>query len=202
MKHGPIASLALAAVALTGCATTSNLPPTEVLRYHLGADVSRGTIAIAPPADASPATIEYQTYADAVRAQLFRLGYTDPTPGAPAQFTAYVTFDTQTQEGPPRRSPFSIGLGGGSFSGNRGGGVGLGGGVSFPVGGGGRGRQVLLTELSVAIRAGQTPIWEGHAHTAADLRSPTSATPAQAAKLANALFVGFPGESGRTITVR
>ncbi|WP_242096357.1 MULTISPECIES: DUF4136 domain-containing protein [unclassified Sphingomonas] len=203
MKHGPIAALALTATLLAGCTTAGNLPPTEVLRYHLGADVARGTIAVAPPADAGPATIEFQTYADAVRAQLLQAGYADPAPGTPAQFTAIVTFDTQTQEGPPRRSPFSVGLGGASFGGNRGGGVGLGGGVSFPVGGGGRGREVLLTQLSVAIqRADRTPVWEGHAHTAADLRSPQSATPAQAAKLAAALFTGFPGESGRTITVR
>ena len=47
-----------------------------------------------------------------------------------------------------------------------------------------------------------TVIWEGHAQTANDAAAPDAQANAEAAKLANAIFRDFPGESGRTITVR
>jgi hypothetical protein len=40
--------LALAGASLTACATGPSLPPTEVLRYHLGEPLDRGTIAVQP----------------------------------------------------------------------------------------------------------------------------------------------------------
>ena len=61
-----------------------------------------------------------------------------------------------------------------------------------------------MSELSVTVkrRADQSPIWEGNARAAADVRSSDAQTDALAARLARALFTGFPGESGRTIEVR
>ena len=198
------AGLALAVgFALAGCATSAPLPPTESVRYHRGAEtVGRGTIAVEPLA-AGPVSLEFETYAAAVRAELLRSGYTIAAPGATPQYVAVVSYARSNRVGPPRRSPLSIGIGGGGFSGGRGGGVGLGGGVGFPVGGGGNGA-LVVTELSVTIknRADQSPVWEGQAQTAADARAAGSNAGAQAAKLASALFTGFPGESGRTIEVR
>ncbi len=191
------------AVALAGCATTLPLPPTESVRYHRGAEtVGRGTIAVQPLA-AGPVSLEFETYAAAVRAELVRSGYAVAAPGATPQYVAVVSYARSNRVGPPRRSPLSIGIGGGGFSGGRGGGVGLGGGVGFPVGGGGA-SAVVVTELSVTIRnrVDQSPVWEGQAQTAADARAAGSNAGAQAAKLAQALFTGFPGESGRTIEVR
>ena len=192
--------LSLAAAPLGACATTAPLPPTEVVRYHLGEPIARGTIAVEPmAASTQPASLEFQGYADAVRGRLLANGYAAAAPGARAEFIASVAFTRTTQPGPPRRSPISIGLGGGSFSGGRHGGVGLGGGVGFPIGGG-RGRDVLVAELSVTIKrsADQSPVWEGRAQGVSDIR----AADEQAGKLAAALFTGFPGVSGRTITVR
>ena len=193
--------LGLAATGIAGCATTASLPPTEVVRYHLGEPIARGTITLQPlDASATPASLEFQTYAGAVDAQLAANGYSHAAPGTQPEFIATVGFTRSAQEGPPRRSPISIGLGGGGFSGGRhGGGVGLGGGVGFPLGGG-RGHDVLVAQLSVTIkrRVDQSPIWEGRAQGVSDIK----AADQQAGKLATALFTGFPGVSGRTITVR
>ena len=65
-------------------------------------------------------------------------------------------------------------------------------------------REVILTQVSVQIkrRSEGTVIWEGRAQTAADEDAPDAIAQNNAAKMADALFVGFPGESGRTITVK
>lgn len=203
MKLGTVMAIGLVGIGLAGCTTGATTMPTEVLRYHLGAPIARGTVSVVPLA-AGPASLEFRSYAAAVEGQLLKQGYTLPAAGARADYVATVNFTRTSQEGPPKRSPFSIGLGGGSFGGGRGGGgVGLGGGVNFPVGGGGR-TAIVVSELAVTIKrtADQSPIWEGRAQNAADVRSADAQTDASAGKLARALFTGFPGESGRTITVK
>ncbi|MBB4154774.1 hypothetical protein GGQ80_002690 [Sphingomonas jinjuensis] len=188
------------AVALAACATTAPLPPTQVVRYHLGEPIARGTVAVEPQTGGGPASLEFKTYAAAVESELLKQGYTLPAAAARPQYVAVVGFTRTAQEGPPKRPAFSIGIGGGGFSGGRGGGLGLGGGVGFPVGGGGRPTEVLVAELSVTIKrsADQSPIWEGHARGVSNLKTADQ----QAAKLAAAVFTGFPGQSGRTIEVR
>lgn len=200
MTIGPFLALGIGAAALAGCATTAPLPPTEVIRYHLGEPLARGTVAVEPLSGGAPASLEFKTYAAAVQGELLKAGYSVPAQGATPDFVATVGFARTSQEGPPRRSPISIGIGGGGFSGGRsGGGVGLGGGVGFPIGGG-RPTQLLVAELSVTIkrRADQSPVWEGRAQGVSDIKGADQ----QAGKLAHALFTGFPGQSGRTITVR
>jgi hypothetical protein len=201
-------ALTLAAAGLSACTTTGSLPPTEVVRYHLGEPIARGTIAVQPltglAPGSAPASLEFQSYANAVQSELARVGYQPVAPGVSPDFVVTVDFRRTTRPGPERRSPFSIGLGGGSFSGGRrGGGVGLGGGVSFPVG---RSRQssILLTELAVTIkrRVDQSPVWEGQSRGSSDTRSVEATADGQAHKLAAALFTGFPGQSGRTIEVK
>lgn len=200
-----LTGLTLAVAGLAGCATTPGLPPAEAIRYHLGQPIARGTVAV-QPLETTPGaqpSLEYRAYAAAVEAELLRNGYTLAPAGAAPEFVAVAAFRRGTEVGPPRRSPISIGLGGGGFSGGRrGGGVGLGGGVGFPIGGG-RGRDIVVSELSVTIkrRADQSPIWEGQARAAADARDPGAATDALAGRLARALFTDFPGQSGRTIEV-
>lgn len=197
--------LLVASLGLGACATSYPLPPAEVVRYHLGEPIDRGTIRVEPlGAPGAPASLEFRTYAAAVEGELLRNGYTLAPAGTQPQLIATVGFARQNIQGPPRRSPFSIGLGGGGFSGGRrGGGVGLGGGVGFPVGGSGP-RDLLDTELSVTIkrRADQSPVWEGRAHKVTDPRGTDVTADAQATALAAALFTGFPGQSGRSMTVR
>lgn len=191
-------------VTLGACATTSGPQPTQVTRFHLGAQLERGTLKVEPVPGYAMSSLEFQAYADAVRAEATRSGFGADAPGGETQFVAAVGFRRETREGPPRSSGLSIGLGGGGYSGGyRGGGVGLGGGVSFPIGKR-RPREVVVTALDVTIRrrGDGTTIWEGHAVTGADSAAPDARADLVARKLAVALFRGFPGESGRTISVR
>ena len=194
--------LGLAAASVAGCTTAGPLPPTNVVRYHLGAPIARGTVSVEPlTAPGAPASLEFKTYAAAVEGELLKTGYTLPAAGATPEYVATVGFTRREAAGPPRRSTFSVGLGGGTFSGGRrgGGGVGLGGGVGFPIGGGGA-NTVLVAELAVTIkrRVDLSPIWEGRAQGVSSIKTADQ----QAGKLAAALFTGFPGESGRTIEVK
>jgi len=192
---------AIAALGLGGCATSLSLPPPEVLRYHLDAPIPRGTVAVQPVTGNgdAPASLEFKTYAAAVEGELLKNGYTLPAQGRQADFIAEVSFTRTTELGPQRRSPFTLGIGGGSYSGGRGGGLGLGGGVGIPFGGA-KQSNVLIAELSVTIkqRTDMSPIWEGRAQGVSEIKGANE----QAGKLAAALFTGFPGESGRTITVK
>ena len=205
MKARSLLILAAAAGTLAACSTTGGrLPPTEVIRYHLGEPIARGTIRVEPLSNTGPASIEFKTYAAAVETALLRNGYSLPQGDAQPDYIATVSFTRANRLGPPRPSPFSIGLGGGSFSGNRGGGVGLGGGLSFPIGKS-RPQEIIGTELSVQIkrRMDQSPIWEGSARNIAPVETLAKIdAQAQAAKLVDALFTKFPGESGRTIEVK
>ena len=192
------AALGLAAIGLAACTTTGSLPPTQVIRYHLGEPIARGSVAVQPLSGPAAPSLEFQNYAAAVQGELARVGYAPAAPGATPDFIATVDFRRANRVGPPRRSPLSIGLGGGGYSGGY-----RGGGVSFPLGGGRR-SEVIVSELSVTIkrRADQSPVWEGRAQGVSDARAPDASTNGLARKLAVALFTGFPGQSGRTIEVK
>jgi hypothetical protein len=199
----------VAATTLSACATTTTSGPVEVTRFHLGAPLETGTLAVEPMPGGGPPSLEFKTYAAAVQTEALAHGFTVPASEPAAQYLAVVGFTRTTRPAPPRDggSGVSIGLGGGGdFGGGRrggGGGVGLGGSFSFPIGKQ-KYRTVVLTDLSVQIRrrSDATVIWEGHAQTAASGEAPEAQANAAAAKLSHALFLGFPGESGRTITVR
>ncbi len=200
-------ALALAsALALSACATTGGTGgsgPTEVSRYHLGQPVAPGTVSIEPmPGGGGAGGLEYQMYADAVARELSGIGFTPAPPGTSSQYVAAVSF-VRSARGSVRTPPkFSIGLGGGSFGGGRGGGVGLGGGISTGIGS--KTRDLYLSELFVQLRrrSDGTVVWEGRAQRPG-LSGDADAQPvATAGRLADALFRGFPGESGITTTVR
>lgn len=201
-RLAPVAVAIAATIALAGCETGGGLPPTQVVRYHLDQPFQRGTVSVQALTPEAGGSLSFQPYAAAVQAQLNGLGYT-PAGGAGvlSEFVALIELNQRQDVGPPRRSPVSIGLGAGGYSGGYRGGTAVGGGVSFPVGGGRGGRPVLVTELSVTIkrRVDQSAVWEGHARGVVDARAPAEA---RAARLVAALFTGFPGESGRTIEVR
>ena len=188
MKAPRILLIGLAATSLAGCAASTVSGPVEVTRFHLGAPLERGTIAVEPLPGGGPASLEFSTYAGAVQSELVQAGYNPAAAGASGQYLAVVGFTRTTLEGAPRPAPFTVGLGGG---------------ISFPIGKS-KSRYVVATELSVQIRrrSDGTVIWEGRAQTQADDRAPEAQATAAAGKLAHALFLGFPGESGRSITVK
>lgn len=190
--------LAGAALALAGCATTTGGRGTDVTRYHLGQPIPPGAVAVEPLATSVTISPEYRSYADAVGVELGRLGFapTAGVEGGSSPYIASVSF-TRSARGTVRTPPkFSIGLGGGSY----GGGVGLGGGVSTGIGA--KTREVIVSELAVQLRrrSDGTVIWEGRAQSGGLERTGDVQPGPTAARLANALFKGFPGESGVTIS--
>ena len=192
----PLAALATSLL-VSACATGPRSFPVSATRFHYDPVTARGSVAVEPLAGPTTPSLEYKTYAAAVQAELLRQGFTNPAPGARAEYIATVGFTRAPQSLPQRRSPISIGLGGGGY--RSGGGVGAG--VGFPLGGGGGGEGVV-TELSVRIRKGPDAIWEGQAQSLTDTSAPSADTASVAQRLATALFTGFPGESGRTIEVK
>ena len=69
MKAFITMAMALPALALAGCATSSG-GPVQVTRFHFGAPVVTGTLAVEPMAGGSPASLEFKTYAAAVQTEL------------------------------------------------------------------------------------------------------------------------------------
>ncbi|MCA1198904.1 DUF4136 domain-containing protein [Sphingomonas sp. R647] len=198
MKTRAMLALALSAAALAGCSTTmGGSAPVDVTRYHLSQPIPAGTLAV-QPVSGGAAGPEAQLYLDAVAATMGGMGFAATTDSAKADYLATVDF-RRTDRGQVRtRPPVTIGLGGGSFGGN----VGVGGGAS--VGIGSKTKTIYASELSVQLRrrGDNTVIWEGKAMTEA-LGAADGTQPADTAtKLSNALFKGFPGQSGITITVK
>ncbi|WP_404336625.1 DUF4136 domain-containing protein [Sphingomonas sp. MMS12-HWE2-04] len=198
-------SLAVAGAALLGgCMTGPRTAPVDVTRYHLGQPLERTSVAVEPMNNAVTISPEYQLYADAVAAELARQGYVATPNPLSSGYIAAVSFSRAPRGAYREQPPVSIGLGGGSYGGGRrgGGGVGLGGGVSFGIGG--KTREVTATELWVQLkrRSDNTVVWEGRAQTQSVSGTKGSDPRNSAARVAAALFKGFPGESGITITVK
>ena len=199
--HLNVALLSAAALTLGGCATA--VPPVEVTRFHNAvpgwAPGTRYAIATAPvdgPAAGMP-SIEWNSYRTAVDQQLQRQGLVAAGSGERAPLLVRIDFDRSERVNGGGRSPVSVGVGGGT--GGYGSGVGLGVGFSF----GGGPRRVYDIGLSVRIDDAATgnALWEGRALAAVPAKAPAAQPSLAAAKLADALFKDFPGESGRTISV-
>ena len=186
---------AVSALALTAACTTPTQRGTEVTRFHLGEVIPAQAINVEPADPGREASLEYQQYSAIVAQQLATIGFAQ-TSLEETEMIAVINVERGTREELARRSPISIGIGGGSF-GRR---TGIGIGTSFGVGGS-PGGEVNVTELSVALkrRSEGTIVWEGTATRVTALGTESPAATVQT--LATALFQGFPGESGRTITV-
>ncbi|HWI84759.1 MAG TPA: DUF4136 domain-containing protein [Sphingomonas sp.] len=193
MRRLVVAAL-VGTLALTGCSTG---PETRVTRFHLNQPIAPGQISVEPLLPADRTSPEFQTYANIVGAELARLGFAEAPGLSRSEQVAVVQVDRAFFDGPPRSS-FSIGIGGGSF-GYRGG---VGGGVSVPIAG--KPSQNVATRLIVQIkrRSDGTTMWEGRAESTARFGTPGSQPADTVKRLATALFEGFPGVSGRTITVK
>lgn len=205
-RHFPVALLSAAALALGSCATA--VPPVEVTRFHNAlpgwAPGTRYAIATAP-LDASGAggpgagmpSIEWNSYRAAVDQQLQRQGLVAAGSGERAPLLVRITFDRTEQMDGPGRSPVSVGVGG--STGSYGSGVGLG--IGFNLGGGPKRMADLQLSVRIDDAATGQALWEGRALTAVPVKAPAAQPSLAAAKLAEALFKDFPGESGRTISV-
>ena len=188
----------MAAAALAGCTTTMGGEGprygTEATRFHLGDPIARGPIAIEPVTAADANSPEFRAYADIVARHLAQLGWTVVNTVGSSETVAIVNVQ-QRSLADVRRPPVTIGVGGGSFGGHGG----VGGGVSFPVGGGARPLVGTLLEVRIKRRSDGTVFWEGRASTTARPGAPDAQPVPAVEKLASLLFQDFPGESGRTI---
>ena len=196
MKPVALMATALALAALSGC--VAPVGPVEVTRFH-APDISplgKGSIAVEPAPGSDPASLEWQTYSTAVARQLVLLGYTEVKPGSGGQ-VALVKMSRRTLQ-PAGSNPVSVGVGG--STGTYGSGLGLGIGINLSP----KPAAEVATDLSVSIRdrtSGAT-LWEGRATFVVSSKSPLAATALGAPKMSEALFAGFPGQSGETIEVK
>lgn len=189
---------------LAGCAAQT--PQTRVTRFHLNQPIAPGEVVVEPRDPTLAKDLEFQSYATIVQGELTRLGFGAARDLTKSELVAVTDVRRYSQPVGQARSPLTIGLGGGSFSGGGYGGgvgVGVGGSVAFPIG---KPRQNYedITELSVQLkrRSEGTVIWEGRAQTGARSGTAAAAPEAQVRTLATALFRDFPGRSGETITVK
>lgn len=182
---------------LSGCAAQTG--PVEVTRFHTAqvAPLARGTISVFAAPGIDPQSLEYRTYAAAVARELQRLGYQPMVAGTGSQI-ATLSFDRESFRPGREGSPVSVGVGGSTGSYGSGVGVGIGLDLSGPP------PEQVMTRLSVSIRDRETRevVWEGRARFDAKAGSPLASTQLGAAKMAEALFKGFPGQSGETIYVQ
>jgi Domain of unknown function (DUF4136) len=182
----------LVALLLAGCA--GGPAPVAVTRFHLSQPLAGETIQLVAPEGVDAGSLDYQAQASAVAAELAKAGFRPVAAGQPAALTGVLRLETSSRE-EQRASPFSIGFGG--MTGGRN--VGVGGGLSLPVGRS-RTRIVTLATLALQIRRASdgSTVWEGRASDTAASPQTGSAVP----RLARALLANFPGPSGQTVTVK
>lgn len=201
----------LAGLALSGCSTTGG-GPVQVTRFHLDQQIAAGSITVetgpaigaatAPGSPIAPDSLELATYNGAVADELARIGFSRASDPAHAELVATVSVDRGSRpDMRPHGAAVSFGIGGASFG--RHSAVGGDVGTTVPIGDHSE-RFIVGTRMMVQIkrRSEGTVIWEGRAVTEAPGQSAEASPQAAVAKLAHAMFVGFPGQSGRTITVK
>ncbi len=197
MKFMKIAALSAGLALLSGCATP--VGPIQVTRFHTGevSQLGKGKIAVEPAPGSDPNSLEWQTYRGAVLHELQRIGYDEAAPGSGAQ-VAQIRLTRTTLQPQGGSSPASVGMGG--STGSYGSGVGLGVGINLSP----KPKAQVDTELAVSIRerASGKVLWEGRAEFTVGSGSPLAATALAAPKMAAALFLNFPGNSGETIEVK
>lgn len=190
---------ALLALPLAACASTT--PPVEVTRFHVDSPVRSGTIAVEELPGNPDVSLEFQNYAGVIAQEWQRAGFTPVAQGGRSDYVVLVAFRRNFRPGGVDRSgnPVSVGVGGGV--GSRGySGMGLGIGINLS----GRPKDIITTELQLQLRrrGEQSNIWEGRAIGEAKQGTPAGQPIAAVQRLTAALLQGYPGESGRTISVK
>ena len=188
----------LAAFALA--ASPAIAAPVEVTRFHTPETITtlgRSAVAVIAAPGTVGSSLEMRVWLEAVEAELAALHFGSATPGA-ADAVAEVRVEREVQRTERQRGPVSVGVGG--STGGWSSGVGLG--VGFNLGGGPKTR--VYTRLIVTIRSRATglSLWEGRAENVEREKAREAAVDQAAPRMAHALFSGFPGTSGATITLK
>ncbi len=192
------ARLLLAVLALA--AAPALAAPVEVTRFHTPETITtlgRSAVAVVAASGTDATSLETRVWLQAVEAELAALHFGAATPGA-ADAMAEVRVEREVERTERQRGPVSVGVGGATGGWNSGVGVGLG----FNLGGGPRAR--VHTRLTVILRSRTTglSLWEGRAENVEREKAKAASVDQAAPRLAHALFSGFPGTSGATITVK
>lgn len=181
-----LAPMMAALMLLGGCAGTAFRA--DVTRFHeMPAPAGEGILI--EPLDPAKAGLQFARYADLVGQHLGALGY-QPAKDTTPEIIARIDYSITEQPGIRDDSGPRIGLGLGGGSGHVGGGIG----TSFSLGGGPK--PVYLSRLVVVLvaREGGQRLFEGRAENLGKNPDLSAVMPL----LAQALFTGFPGVSGRT----
>jgi hypothetical protein len=198
MKIRPLVLAAIGALALSGC--MAPIGPVEVTRFHrpeAAGVLGRGTVSVEAAPGMDGASLEIQSYQRAVARELVRIGYQEVAAGSGAQ-VALVRVNRAAFQPGRDGGPVSVGVGG--STGSYGSGVGLGIGIDLS----GPPPEQVTTELGVMIqeRAGGRTLWEGRANFTVRGDSPLAQTQLGAAKMAEAMFLAFPGNDGETVEIK
>lgn len=182
-----------AALALVACTTTP--PGAEVTRFHLGQPIPSDSIALLPAPGIDGRSLEFRTYAAIVGRDLDAVGLHPADNDGRSAYLGLLKVEQTSRAGIPRRSPFSVGIGGSGGS--------IGGAVSVPVGGTRSGDvRINVVALQIKRRSDNSMVWEGRAVQELAADAPASALSAAVPALSRALFTDFPGASGQTIIVK
>lgn len=178
--------------------------PVEVTRFSsdvslakLGHGAAVAVVSTGGPQGGDPQSLVDQPWLLAVQHEVAGLGFGAATPGA-ADVVAEVEVSQDQIETGGGRGPVSVGLGG--ATGGRHSSVGLG--LGFTLGGGPRGLEATRLRVILRDRASGEPLWEGRAENSEKAGSREASADQLAPLMAHALFAGFPGKSGDTISVK
>ena len=195
MTRHMILPAVLAALLLPSVAHAATVK-VEVTRFHILAPpappLTGSSITVEPADPAAASSLQFGALAAVANAELAKAGFTLAAGGQPADHVARISL-TGNSEVVRKRSPISIGIGGGTGGWNGG----IGGGVTFPVGGGTRTVTAALMTLQIRRASDGSAVWEGRDSTIAPSIDPISAAPV----LLQALLKSFPGLSGQSVTV-
>lgn len=186
-----------AVIALVPVAASAATIKVEVTRFHLlsppASAITGGSIRVEPADPTAQSELQFGALAAIATAELTRAGFRQAAGGQSPDHIVRIGL-TGTSEMVRKRSPFSVGIGGSTGGWNGG----VGGGVTFPIGGGTR--TVTQAQLTLQIRKASdgSAIWEGRASAIAPGADALTAAPA----LLQALLQNFPGPTGQTQTVK
>lgn len=193
----PLRILILLSAALTLSACVVPTGPVEVSRYNRVAEgmvYGSGSYTLkATGAAGKDQALSLSPYLAAVAREMQLAGYKEK----PVDSDVAAEVAVSTNISAVSRGPISVGVGGSTGSYGSGAGVG----ANIDLSGAGKAQVETILTVKIRRRTDNLVIWEGRAAQTARKGSPAAQPGIAAAKLASALFAGFPGVSGETVRV-
>ena len=193
MNARQMATALFAGFMLSACAQTIK---SDVTRFHQPVMPSSGTVAIVAIDERKVGSLAFNQQAADVMAQLTRQGFTPAGQGMPPDYIVQIDFYQQPLADGFDRGGSSVSVGvGGSSGGYYGSGVGIGLGTSFDLGGTGSQNAVRTFVLWMDQTQNGIRVFEARVKSIGPANNFQNALP----YMVDALFDGFPGQSGTTV---